>query len=150
MMGNVSYDGCFFIPLRMSSKPIESSQPLRVSRARFELGRKGKRWILKKASERLKTMVIMIIGRLWYNIHVSKCQNTCLAALYSICSLRGAWRPWMFLSVLKFILSWLSWNWFHITQAGVTLCNKDIFEQCNDTNEYRGKVNNIYYRFRCL
>lgn len=67
--------------------------------------------------------------------------DTCLAALYSICSLRGAWRPWMFLSVLKFILSWLSWNWGHIIQAGVTLCLKMSFLQCNYTQV---KENNIF------
>lgn len=36
-------------------------------------------------------------------------RRTCRAALYSICSLRGAWRPWMFLSVDKPILSLFSW-----------------------------------------
>lgn len=35
---------------------------------------------------------------------------TCRAALYSICSLRGAWRPWMFRSVEKLSLSLFSWN----------------------------------------
>lgn len=35
---------------------------------------------------------------------------TCRAALYSICSLRGAWRPWMLRSVEKLNLSLFSWN----------------------------------------
>lgn len=99
----------------------------------------------RKQVQCLNTMVIMSLGCTVYGIiymWVRVINNTCLAALYSICSLRGAWRPWMFLSVLKFILSWLSWNWCHIIQAGVTLCLKMSLLQCN--YKYRVKVNNIF------
>lgn len=39
-------------PLRMSSKPMQSSLPRRVSRPRFELGKNGSRWIWKVQGER--------------------------------------------------------------------------------------------------
>lgn len=36
-----------YLPLRISSKPMESSLPRRVSTARFELCKNGRRWIWK-------------------------------------------------------------------------------------------------------
>lgn len=73
--------------LRISSNPIVSSLPLKISSERFELGRNGRRW-------------------------------TCCTALNSICNLSGANRPWMFLSVEKFILSRLSWKFFSDNSRG--------------------------------
>ena len=73
--------------LRISSNPIVSSLPLKISNERFELGRNGRCW-------------------------------TCRTALNSICKFSGANRPWMFLSVEKFILSWLSWKFFSDNSRG--------------------------------
>ena len=98
----------------MSSKPMLSSLFRSVSKARLELCKNGSRWIYRENNYR--------DGK-WPN--KPRCdtplehqepkrrvglKSTCLAALYSICSLSGAWRPWMFLTVAKFIFSWFTWN----------------------------------------
>ena len=73
--------------LRISSNPVVSSLPLKISIERFELGRNGRHW-------------------------------TCCTALNSICNFSGTNRPWMFLSVENFILSWLSWKFFSDNSRG--------------------------------
>lgn len=104
-------------PLRMSSKPMDSSLPRSVSRARFELGKNGRRWIWKEegATPREEWLTNCHQGgepmeELGGGLLGHGACVTCLAALYSICSFSGAWRPWMFLSVDKFILSWFGRN----------------------------------------
>lgn len=113
-------------PLRMSSKPMASSLPRSVSRARFELCMNGRRWIWRsrngyemleterdsKMKQTLKYKRRGLKGKHWLGrgFKFKRHTVTCLAALYSICSLRGAWSPWMFLSVDKLILSLLAWN----------------------------------------
>lgn len=97
-----------FPPLRTSSNPMDSSLFRSVSRAKFELCRNGRRWIWREETVGVRTEKEK--NKTKHENTWKRTAATCRAALYSICSFRGAWRPWMFLSVEKFILSWFNWN----------------------------------------
>lgn len=105
--------GVRFWPFKMSSKPMDSSLPRRVSTARFELVKNGSRWIWRSSDIKNKRYISKHVKGSKRAVYMSERETrpvTCRAALYSICSLRGAWRPWMFRSVEKLILSLFSWN----------------------------------------
>lgn len=87
---------------------MDSSLFRSVSRAKFELCRNGRRWIWREETVGVRTEKEK--KKTKHENTWKRTAATCRAALYSIWSFRGAWRPWMFLSVEKFILSWFNWN----------------------------------------
>lgn len=75
--------------------------------------------LLRTSSNPIVPLLPLKISRERFELGRNGRCRTCCTALNSICSFSGVNRPWIFLSVEKFILSWLSWKIFSDNSRGL-------------------------------